>query len=382
MMSQAKTCAFAASGIICVLLLTASCSDSTRETATTEIKPQDVTQTWVGPEETTEAKVERKEATERSIEPEEVVKAEVKPQEQQPTVELALKFTPEDLTTYKVTTETEQSVIWEGPETNRPKSFIGGHSGSRIEMTFTRRIQSVDDQGKAVAEITIKGLKYLVKVRDNIILDFDSSREKDRNNPLGKLIGQSYTIEITASGEVSKVIDVSSARTAVEGSASANQRAAQLLSTKLIKEQHSIPALPAAGENQLQTGGSWSNIKTFSFGPLGSKSYERIYELKEIKDADERRTAVVEMSVVPSSEKAKELHKEQVISFFSQMFDNPLETYTGQLKLDLTAGKIEQYLEEFRSEWVAVDTMPGKESEEPDTLRMGAIRLYRIERID
>jgi len=381
-MSQGRIYGFTASAIICVLLLTAGCSDSTRETATTEIKPQDVTQTWVGPEETTEAKVERKETPERSIEPEEVVKAEVEPQEHKPTVKLALKFTPEDLTAYKVTTETEQSVIWEGPETNRPKSFIGGHSGSKIEMIFTRRIQSVDDQGKAVAEITIKGLKDLAKVRDNIVLDFDSSREKDRNNPLGKLIGQSYTIEITASGQVSKVIDVSRALAAVEGSASANQRAAQLLSTKVITEQHSIPALPGSQNNQLQTGGSWSNIKTFSFGPLGPKSYERIYELKEIKDADERRTAIVEMSVVPSSEKAKELHKEQVISFFSQMFDNPLETYTGQLKLDLTAGKIEQYFEEFRSEWVAVDTMPGKESEEPDTLRMGAIRLYRIERID
>jgi hypothetical protein len=382
MMSQARIYGFTAGGVICILLLTAGCSDSTRETATSEIKSQATPQTWVGPEETTEAEVERKETPERSIEPEEIVKAEVKPEGQQPTVKLALKFTPEDLTAYKVTTETEQSVLWEGPETNRPKSFIGGHSGSRIEMTFNRRIQSVDDQSKAVAEITIKGLKYLVKVRDNIVLDFDSSREKDRNNPLGKLIGQSYTIEITASGEVSKVIDVSSARTAVEGSASANQRAAQLLSTKVIKEQHSIPALPATEKNQLHTGGSWSNIKTFSFGPLGSKSYERIYELKEIKDEDERRTAIVEMSVVPSSEKAKELHKEQTISFFSQMFDNPLETYTGQLKLDLTAGKIEQYFEEFRSEWVAVDTMPGKESEEPDTLRMGAIRLYRIERID
>ncbi len=381
-MSQARICGFAASAVICVLLLTAGCVDSTRETATIEIKPQDTTQTWVEPEETTEAKVEREETTERSIEPEEVVKAEVEPEEHKPTVKLTLKFTPEDLTDYKVTTETEQSVIWEGPETNRPKHFIGGHSGNRIEMTFNRRIQSVDDQGKAVAEITIKGLKYLTKVRDNIVLDFDSSREKDQNNPLGKLIGQSYTIEITASGEVSKVIDVSSARTAVGGSASANQRAAQLLSTKVITEQHSIPAMPAAGENQLQTGGSWSNIKTFSFGPLGSKSYERIYELKEIKDADKCRTAIVEMSVVPSSEKAKELHKEQAIGFFSQMFDNPVEIYTGQLKFNLTAGKIEQYFEEYRSEWVAVDQFTSKENKEPDTLRMGAIRLYRFERID
>jgi len=341
-MSQAKICSFAASTVIFALLLTVGCAELAEETT----KPR------------------------------------VEAEEQKPTVKLALKFTPEDLTAYKVTTETEQSVIWEGPETNRPKSFIGGHSGNRIEMTFTRRIQSVDDQGKAVAEITIKGLKYSAKVRDNIILDFDSSREKDLNNPLGKLIGQSYSIEITACGEVSKVIDVSGARAAVEGSASGNQRAAQLLSTEVIREQHAIPALPAAEKNQLQTGESWSNIKTFSFGPLGSKSYERIYELKEIKDADGRRAAIVEMSVVPSSEKAKELHKEQVTGFFSQMFDNPIEIYTGRLKLDLTAGKVEQYFEEFRSEWVAVDPLAEKENEEPDTLRMGAIRLYRIERVD
>jgi len=341
-MGQAKIFGFAASAIIFTLLLTVGCAELAKESTKTRVEPE----------------------------------------EQRPTVKLALKFTPEDLTTYKVTTETEQSVIWEGPETNRPKNFIGGHSGNRIEMTFSRRIQSVDDQGNAVAEITIKGLKYSAKVRDNIILDFDSSREKDLNNPLGKLIGQSYSIEITACGEVSKVIDVNGARTAVEGSASGNQRAAQLLSTEVIREQHAVPALPAAEKNQLQTGESWSNIKTFSFGPLGSKSYERIYELKEIKDADGRRAAIVEMSAVPSSEKAKELYKEQVTGFFSQMFDNPVEIYTGQLKFDLTAGKVEQYFEEFRSEWVAVDPLAEKENEEPDTLRMGAIRLYRIERID
>lgn len=381
-MSRARIFGFAAFAVICLLLLTAGCMDSTRETATTEIKPPETTQIRVEAEETTDAKVEREETTERSIEPEEVIKAEVEPEEQKPTVKLALKFTPEDLTTYKVTTETEQSVIWEGPETNRPKSFIGGHSGNRIEMTFTQRIQSVDDQGKAVAEITIKELKYLSKVRDNIVLDFDSSREKDENNSLYKLIGQSYTIEITPSGEVSKVIDVSNARTAVEGSASSNQRAAQLLSRQVITEQHSIPALPGSQENQLQTGGNWSNIKTFAFGPLGSKSYERIYELKEIQDANERRTAIIEMRVVPSSEEAMELHKEQAIGFFSQMFDNPVEIYKGRLEFNLTAGKIEQYFEEFRSEWVAIDQFTSKENEEPDTLRMGAIRLHRFERID
>lgn len=322
-MRQVKICGFAASAVICVLLLTAGCA----QTAT-----------------------------------------------------LALKFTPDDVTAYKVTTERERGVIWEGPLINKPKSFVGGHTGSKIEMTFTQRIQSVDDEGNAVAKITIKRVKYLAKVKDNIILDFDSSREKDRNNPLGKLIGQSYTIEITASGQVSKVIDVSGARTAV-GGASANQRAARLLLAEVIKEQHSIPVLSAVEKNQLRPGESWSDIKTFSFGPMGSKSYERIYELKEIKNIAGRRIAIIKMSVVPSSEKAKELHKEQVTGFFSKLFDTT-ETYTGELRLDLTAGKVEKYFEEFRSDWIAVDPMAPEKENEPDMLRMSATRLYRIERID
>ncbi len=381
-MRQAKICGFAVSAIICVLLLTASCVDSTKETTTTEIKLQDTTKIRVEPEETIEAKVEREEATERNIEPEEIVKAEVEPEEHKPTIKLALKFTPGDLTTYKVTKENERSVIWGGPLTDKPKGFTGGRSGNSIEMTFIRRIQNVDDQGNAVAEITIKGLKYLAKVKDNIVLDFDSSREKDRNSPLFKLIGQSYTIKITPSGQISKVIDVSGARAAVEGSASDNKRAARLLSDEVIKDQHSIPALPGSEKNQLRTGENWSSIKTFSFDWMGSKTYEKIYTLKEIKDIDGRRIAIVEMNAIPSSEKAKELHKKQTTGFFSQMFDNPIETYTGQLKLDLTSGKVEKYFEEFRSEWIAVDIMSPEENKEPDTLRMGATRLYRFERID
>ncbi|MBA7485780.1 hypothetical protein ES707_21331 [subsurface metagenome] len=264
--------------------------------------------------------------------------------------------------------------------TKKPRRFIGGHTGNRIEMTFTQRIQSVDDEGNAVAEITIKGLKYLAKVKDNIILDFDSSREKDRNNPLIKLIGQSYTIEITASGQVPKVLDVSGARTAI-GGVSANQRAARLLLAEVIKEQHSIPALSAVEKNQLRPGESWSDIKTFYFDWMGSKSYERIYELKEINNIAGRRIAIVEMSVVPSSEQAKELHKEQATGFFSKMFDTT-EIYTGELRLDLTAGEVEKYFEEFRSEWIAVNPMAPEKEKEPDMLRMSATRLYRIERID
>jgi hypothetical protein len=62
------------------------------------------------------------------------------------------------------------------------------------------------------------------------------------------------------------------------------------------------------------------------------------------------------------------------------MSDNT-ETYTGELKLDLTGGKIEEYRESLTSEWVIVDPNP-KENKQPAVLKMTAVRSYSIEKID
>jgi hypothetical protein len=338
-MRQVKIFGFAVTAVICILLMALGCADHDEDTIQTKVKPQ----------------------------------------EQKPTVKPALKSAPADRITYKVTTDRERGVIWEGPLKNKPKSFVGGHSGNKIEMTFTRQTKSVDAEGSAVVKITINALKYSAKVRDKIVLDFDSSRKEEQDNPLSKLIGQSYTIELTASGEVSKVIDANDARAAVAGSGISNARATQLLSTQAITEQHSIPALPDVDNGQLIPGKTWSDIKTFSFGPMGAKSFERIYEIKQIIETDGRRIVIVQMNAVPSTAKAKEFYKEQSTGVFSSMFDNT-ETYTGRLRLDLTSGQIEKYTEEFRSDWVAVDPLATKQETEPDMLRMSATRIHRIER--
>jgi len=340
-MRQVKTCGFAALAVIGATLMAAGCADQAQDTIQTEVKPP----------------------------------------EQKPIVQPAPKFALADRITYKVTTDKENGVLWEGPLENKPKSFVGGHTGNKIEMTFTRQTLSLDDKGNAVVKITIDALKYLAKIRDKIALDFDSSRETDRDNPLNKLIGQSYTIELTASGEVSKVFDVNDARAAVAGSSISNGRATQLLSTPAIIEQHTLPPLPAFGNEQLSPGKSWSNIKTFSFGPMGAKSFERIYEIKEIIEANGRKIAVAQMKAVPSAAKAKEIYKNQATGVFSSMFDNT-ETYTGELRLDLASGQIEEYSEEFKSDWIAVDPMATKQEKEPDRLRMSATRIHRFERID
>ena len=345
MMSD-KIFSWLATAVVCSLLLTAGCAPLAEEAA----KPE----------------VELKKPIP------EVTVAE--------TVTLALKFIPQDSTTYKLTMEAQRRIEWEGPMPDEAV-FKGGQTGNKIEMTFTRQIQSVDDKGNAVAGITIEGLKYLSIVRDSTALDFDSSREKDKNNPMAKLIGQSYTIEIAPTGKVTKVIDVKQAQAAVRGSSSANKAALALLSPDAIKKRHGTLALPDADKNQLRTDGNWSNIKAFSFGMMGSKSYEKIYTLKEINDADSHRIAIVEMNAIPTSGAEDQLDKAGADGF-SKMFDN-IETYTGRLKLDLTAGKVEKYLEKLQTEWVAVDPLAGqKDDKEPDALKMTAIRLYRLEKID
>ena len=292
-------------------------------------------------------------------------------------VRLALKFTPGDSTTYKITTQAEKNVKWEGSSLSKA-NFKDGSTGNRVEMTFTQQIQSVDDKGNAIAKITIEGLKYLYMIKDNPVLDFDSFREKDRNNPLAKLIGQSYTIEIAPAGKVIKVVDVKQAQAAVKG----NRTALELLSFDAIKKRHETLALPDSDKNQLRTGDNWSSIKSFSFGLMGPKSYEKIYTLKEIKNLDNQQIAVVEMNAIPTSEMAEQLYKEQATSDLIKMFDNT-ETYTGLLKLNLTAGKVEKWFEELRSEWVIIDPSAKQQDDsEPAALKMGVTRISSLEKID
>jgi hypothetical protein len=116
-------------------------------------------------------------------------------------VTLALKFKPGETTTYRLITENTNGLEFEGKDPKDP-SFIGGETGTRIEMEFTEEIQSVDEKGNASAKITIKALKYLAKHKSVTTIDFDSSEGKE--HLLGKLIGQSYTIEITPAGKVGK----------------------------------------------------------------------------------------------------------------------------------------------------------------------------------
>lgn len=342
--------------VVCSLILISSCAPAEKETA----------QPKVGPE-----KQEPKAATKGPA-------------------RFALKFTPGDSATYRVTTETERNFKLEGPLPDNVSKQ--GREYHRAELTFNQQIQSINDKGNAIAEITIKSLKYssYFIIKEKRVIEFDSSRDMDPNNPLAKLIGQNYTIEIAPTSEVVEVSDVNQVRSVVEGESSVNKKALALLLTEMIKDRHGTIVLPDANENQLRQGDNWRNIKSFPFyfkdknAYLGSKSYEKVYTLKEVKDVNNRQIAIIDMSTIPTSKTAKQVHKEQTARDLSERFDST-GTYTGRLEFDLTSGKIEKYFEKLQLEWLHVDPNPstGRAGEEqPAALRLGAIRSYNLERID
>lgn len=371
-----KIFSWLAGAVVCSLLLAAGCAPLAEKAAKPEVELEKQIPKDAAEEEVT-ALIEEPTKPEVAIEKQipEVPAAEA--------VTLALKFTPQDSTTYRVITDAQRSIKWKGPVPDEP-AFKSGRRHNRIEMTFTQRVQSTDDKGNAVVRITIQGLKYYSMTKDKLVLDFDSSSIKDPNHPLALLIGQSYTIEIAPTGEVTEVIDVEEARTAVRRGSSVPKRAIAMLRSDAIKERHGLTALPVTDKNQLQlrTDNNWTSVKTFSFGRMGAKSYEKIYTLKEIKDQDNRQIAIVEMNAIPTSEMAEQLYKQRETADFSEGFDST-GTYTGQLKLDLTTGKVEKYIENLQSEWiVALPSVEQRDDEEPVVLTMSDTRLYSLEIID
>jgi hypothetical protein len=293
----------------------------------------------------------------------------------------AFKFTPRDSTNYKLIIEAEDRVAFEGPIAKGP-GFRGGCNRTKIEMTLSQQIQSVGDNGNAVAKITIRNLKYLSARDEKPVMDFDSAAEKDRDNPFAKLIGQSYTIEIAPDGQVKRVVDAEQARAAVSGSQPANKAASRLLTSDAIKKTHGTLVLPQAGMGRLRPGQSWSSVKVFDFRMLGMWSYEKICTVKEIKKQNGRQTAVVQMDAIPSSGQTEDPRTEQAMRAFSDIFDTT-QTYTGQLELDLSSGKVQKYSEELQSQWLMVDPQAEqKGSKEPDAVTMSVVRSYSLERID
>jgi hypothetical protein len=298
-------------------------------------------------------------------------------------IRLALKPTPGEQTSYKVVMQMRRSINWEGPIPEK-EAFEESFNDEQVGMAITQRIESVDANDKTVARVTIDSLRYVSVVKNQTVLDFESSRQSDANSPLAKLTGQSYTIEIEPNNHVSSISDLSAARSLVSGSSTADRAGQNILSTEAIRERHGTLLLPQAGSEQLSPRDKWSRIKTFSFGMMGLKSYENIYTLREVKNEAGHQVAVIDMSAIPSSEVELKYRDQQGKTNFPKIFDTN-EMYEGSGEVDLTAGRINSYSEHLQTNWItALPPSRGGQADanEPVVLKMTATRSYSLERIE
>jgi hypothetical protein len=301
--------------------------------------------------------------------------AQSKPDESKPAVDLTLRLTPGAAATYKVIVEQGKSVTWQGAESTKPKGFEDGRTDNRGELTFGQEVQSVDAAGDAMVRITIQALKYFNRIHNKVGLDFDSMRQADQENPLAKLIGRSYQIKLSRRGEVLEIVDAAQARSAIAPSSPAYPIAQKLLSDDGIRERHIIPALAALIEGQVRPGQSWSNEKSFSFSWMGSKSFERVYTLREISEGDGGRLAVVDMKAIPAAGQAQ---GPPAMGPFAGAFDNT-SNYDGQFVFDLGQGQVREYSEQMRTEWIVPDPEAVQGKSDPAAIKMAANWLRRVE---
>ncbi len=293
---------------------------------------------------------------------------------------IALKPAPGQQNSYKITTYARRNIKWEGPVPKK-EAFEQSFTEEKVGLGLTQYVQSVDKAGKAVARITINSLKYSNVVKNQTNIDFDSSRKSDMDSPLAKLVGQRYMIAFEPNDNITSVFDVSNAQSLVKGKTGADRAAQEILSPEAIKERQSALLLPPPGKESIKPGGTWSETKTFSFGMMGVKSYEKIYTLKEIQDMEGHKIAVIDMDAIPTSEIEQGFKNPQAKTDFPRMFDTN-DIYTGSGTVDLTAGCINSYKENLRASWITAFPSDAKsDPNEPVVLRMTATRDYSLEKI-
>jgi hypothetical protein len=226
-----------------------------------------------------------------------------------------------------------------------------------------------------VVRITIQALKYSNHIANRLVVDFDSADPTSQSNPLARLIGQSYTIKLSRRGEVLEIVDAAQARSAIPADSPAYSTAQRLLSDDGIRDRHALAPLAALTQDQVHPGQSWSSVRSFSFSMMGSKSFERVYTLREVSGGDDGRLAVVDMKAIPAVGPAG---GSQAASPFAASLDTTSD-YDGQLVFELENGRVREYSEQMRTEWLMLSPEAAQGQADPSAVKMAANWLWRLE---
>jgi len=190
--------------------------------------------------------------------------------------------------------------------------------------------------------------------------------------PLAKLIGQSYTIQISPNGSV-KVLDTKEAVSAVK-SGQDKKIATALLAHSGLSRIHKIYALPDTAGIAAKKDYSWTTSqKSHPRLQWAPKTFQKTYTVTGVKN----NLASIEMNADEDTG-SDQGQSPALPGPLGQLFD-PQESFTGQMVIELDTGVVQKYGEKFVGTYTAVDPMAKKE---PDILTMGFTDAVSIELVD
>ena len=298
-------------------------------------------------------------------------------------ISLSLDFEPGTKIRYRVTTEAVTAM--EGAETavqDNDSTAPFPKVSESSEVVFTQDILGPvpEETNTVVALVTIDRIRYVRTSSGQPDLAFDSQESADPNNPFAKLIGQTYTIEISPLGYVLGVFNLLSARLAVRGPTPTHAAALELVSPPAIFRRHGSFSLPGPDVGSLAVGGRWRGVQQVTLkapgtdmARLGTHRFDKIYRLQSVEQRPVGAVAVVVFVGSPTPKRTPDGRLAEV-PFLSC-------SYVGGGEFNLDAGRVEDYFEHLEVRM----PLPGTGSppaEGPEGRIVIATRFCRVQRLD
>jgi hypothetical protein len=298
-------------------------------------------------------------------------------------ITLSLEFEAGTKTRYQVTTEAVTAM--EGPKTAVQDNVLTAplmKVSESSEVVFTQEILGPlpEDTNMVVALITIEQVRYARTSTGQPDLAFDSQKSADQNSPFTKLIGQTYTIEISPLGYVSGIFNLRPARLAVRGPTPAHAAALDLVSPPAIFPRHGFFSLPGPDVGSLAVGGRWRGVQQLTLkapgtdmDSLGTHRFDKIYRLECVIKQPVGTVAEVIFEGSPIPRRTPDGRPAEV-PFLSC-------SYLGGGQFNLDAGRVEGYMEhlEVRMPLPGAGSSP---AEGPKNHIVIATRYCWVQRLD
>jgi hypothetical protein len=272
-----------------------------------------------------------------------------------PKAELTLKFNQDDAAVYKVVSENSMNFKFEMPSTNKYSEKL---TKTRVEMTFRQDIESVADNGVAIANITVKELKVIQMKEGKVQFDYDSQKDSAKKLAPAGLIGKSYKISIAPSGKV-KLINAKKAAASIKRTAPKFVK--DVVSKEAIIRRHEIVTLTNMEKTGVVVGDTWSTRETPPFKMLSSKEFEKVYKLDSIKS----QVAYVSMNAEPAGS-AQANPVSMMAAMAPGLNMDSEESYTGSMTFDVDSGTVLTHGQVLEASTITTDTRA--KDKDPDVL--------------